>query len=100
MPRRQRGLEPAGVEEAAFSIDAVMAVIARSVLQPVAIHCPRCPHLSTDEKSLLHAASLVQAGDVALAEKALRGALLSAQGAEFALRPLQGPGEFFPRARM
>jgi hypothetical protein len=100
MPRLQQGLETAGVQEAAFSIDAVMAVVARSVLQPVAIHCPRCPHLSADEKSLLHAASLAQSGAVSLAEKALRGALLSAQGAEFALGPLQGLGELFAGARM
>jgi hypothetical protein len=100
MPRLQQGLETAGVEAAAFSIDAVMAVVARSVVQPVAIHCPRCPRLSTDEKSLLHAASLAQSGAAAMAEKTLRGALLSAQGAEFALGPLQGLGELFARAKM
>jgi hypothetical protein len=64
-----------------------MSVVARSARQPIAIHCPRCPHVSDDEKTLLHAASLAQAGDAQRVEKALRTALLSAQGAEFALGP-------------
>jgi hypothetical protein len=75
-----------------------MATIARTVQQRITIHCPRCPRLSDDERHLLHAASLAQAGDGHLAEKALRSALLSAQGAEFALGPLWGPGELFAEA--
>jgi hypothetical protein len=98
MPRLCQGLEAAGTCDAAFSIDALMAIIARTVRQPIVIHCPRCPHLSDDERHLLHAASLTQAGDRRLAEKALRTALLSAQGAEFALGPLQGLGELFAEA--
>jgi len=77
-----------------------MAVVARSVRQPIAIHCPRCPHVSGDEKSLLHAARLAQAGNAKRAEKALRTALLSAQGAEFALGPLEGTGELFAAAQL
>ena len=100
MPRLRQGLETASADDAAFSIDALMAIVARIVRQPIAIHCPRCPHLSGDEKQLLHAASLAQAGDGHLAEKALRTALLSAQGAEFALGPLEGLGELFAEAKL
>jgi hypothetical protein len=81
MPRLCQGLEAAGTCDAAFSVDALMAIIARTVRQPIAIHCPRCPHVSEDERHLLHAASLTQAGNGHLAEKALCTALLSAQGA-------------------
>jgi hypothetical protein len=98
MPRLCQGLETAGTCDAAYSVDALMAIVARSLQQPIAIHCPRCPRLSNDEGHLLHAASLAQAGDGRLAEKALRAALLSAQGAEFALGPLQGLGELFAEA--
>jgi hypothetical protein len=69
-----------------------MAIIARTTRHPVAIHCPRCPRLSRDEIHLLYVASLVQAGECALAERTLRVALLSASGAEFALGPLEGLG--------
>jgi hypothetical protein len=51
--------------------------------------------VSGDERLLLHAASLTQAGHSHLAEKALCTALLSAQGAEFALSPSQGLGKLF-----
>ena len=93
-------MRSAGPREAAFSVDRLMAVIARTALRPVAIHCPRCPHLSRDETSVLYAASLVQAGESRTAERALRTALLSAPGAEFALGPLEGLGELFTRARL
>jgi hypothetical protein len=99
LPRLCQGLEAAGTCDAAFTIDALMAIIARTGRQPIAIHCPRCPHVSDDERLLLHAASLTQAGHSHMAEKALCTALLSAQGAEFALRPLQGLGELFAEAR-
>jgi hypothetical protein len=98
MPRLCQGLEMAGMCDAAISLDAWMAIIARTVQQPIAIHCPRCPDLSDDERHLLHAASLAQVGDSLLAQKALRTALLSGQGAEFALGPLQGLGELFSEA--
>lgn len=100
MPRLCRDLETAGSYEAAFSIDALMATLARSVLRPIEVHFPHCPNLSSDEKILLHAAGLAQAGDTPLAEKTLRTALLSAQGAEFALGPLEGIGELFAEARL
>ena len=90
-----RGFEAAGTCDAAFTVDALMAIIARTGRQPIDIHCPRCPHVSGDERLLLHAASLTQAGHSHLAEKALCTALLSAQGAEFALSPLQGLGKLF-----
>jgi hypothetical protein len=98
MPRPCQELEAAGTYDAAFSVDALMAIIARTARQPVAIHCPRCPHLSDDERHLLHAASFTQSGEVHLTEKALCTDLLSAQGAEFALGPLQWLGELFAEA--
>jgi hypothetical protein len=100
VPGLCRHLHAAGARDAAFSVDALMAVVARTVRRPIAIRCPHCPRLSADERHLLHAASLVQAGAGALAERALRNALLSAQGAAFALGPLEGLGALFAGARL
>lgn len=100
LPRLCQALDAAGAHDVAFSVDRLMSVVARSATRPVVVHCPRCPGLSNDERHLLHAASLVQAGNAQRAEKALRTALLSAQGAEFALGPLQGIGELFAAARL
>jgi hypothetical protein len=79
LPRLCQALDIAGAHDAAFSVDRLMAVVARSVRQSIVIQCPRCPRMSDDEKSLLHAASLAQAGDAQGAEMALHTALLSAQ---------------------
>ncbi|MBN8901990.1 MAG: hypothetical protein BGO51_08930 [Rhodospirillales bacterium 69-11] len=98
LPRLCQGLGTAGAHDAAFSVDALMNVIGRTARRPIAVHCPRCPRLSSDEVSLLHAASLAQAGDAPCAERALRTALLSAQGAEFALGPLEGLAILFAEA--
>ena len=100
IPRLCRGLEPAGAPDAAFSVDGLMTVVAKTATHTVDIHCPRCPNLSSDEKHLLQAASLAQADEGHLAEKALRTTLLSAQGAEFALGPLEGLGQLFLQARL
>ena len=100
IPRLCPGLETAGAADAAFSIDGLMTVVARTVSRQVDIHCPRCPQLSLDEKNLLLAASLAQAGDRCLAEKVLRTALLSGQGAEFAIGSLEGLGALFSEARL
>jgi len=103
MPRLHQGLEIAGARDAAFSVDGLMTIVARTARQPIAVHCPHCPHcphLSVDETHLLHAASLAQAGERSLAERALRAALLSAPGAEFALGPLEGLRELFAEARL
>lgn len=54
MPRLHQGLEAAGTRDAAFSIDALMRIVARTVRQPITFYCPRCPHLSGDEKRLPH----------------------------------------------
>jgi hypothetical protein len=96
MPRLCQALEAAGSCDAALSIDALMAVIVRTDQRPVAIHGPSCPHLSDDERCLLHAASLVDDG--CLAEAALRTAFLSSQGAKSALACLQGLCERFAEA--
>ena len=100
LPRLCQAMGTAGAHDAAFSVDQLMAVFIRAARRPMAIHCPRCPSLSEDEKHWLRAASLVQAGETKLAERALRTALLSAHGAEFALGPLQGVGELFAEARL
>lgn len=100
MPRLCQGLETAGVPDSAFSVDALMAVIARAGTHPIDVRCPRCPNVSFDEKCLLQAASLTQAGDSHLAEQVLRVTLLSAQGAEFAIGPLEGAAELFSQVRL
>jgi hypothetical protein len=100
IPRLCQALENAGAAGAAFPIDGLMTIVSRVVTRPVDIHCPRCPCLSRDEQHLLRAASLMQAGDRDLAEKVLRTSLLSAQGAEFALGPLEGLGTLFAQARL
>jgi hypothetical protein len=100
MPGLCRELDVAGAGDAAFSVDGLMAVVARTGRRPIAVNCPRCPHLSEDEAHLLHAASLAQGRDTDLAERALHTALLSARGAEFALVPLEGVGALFARARL
>jgi hypothetical protein len=100
LPRLCQAMGTAGVHDAAFSVDKLMAVFVRSARRPMAIHCPRCPGLSEDEKHWLNAASLVQAGESEMAERVLRTALLSAQGAEFALGPLRGLSELFTEARL
>ncbi len=100
VPRLQQALENAGATEAAFSIDSLMSIVARTGRRPIAVHCPRCPNLSGDEKQLLHAASLTQACNGTLACKALRTALLSAEGAAFAVGALEGIGELFGAARL
>jgi hypothetical protein len=93
-------MQSVGAHDAAFSIDALMAVIARTTRRSIAINYQRCPYLSADEKHLLYAASLAQAGESELAERVLRTTLLSAHGAEFALGPLEGLGELFAEVRL
>jgi hypothetical protein len=100
VPRLCSGLHMAGARDAAYSIDGLMAVVACAVSRALEIHYPRCPTLSRDEASLLHAASLTQAGQRDLAEKVLRDTLLSAPGAEFALGSLAGLGDLFAQARL
>ncbi len=100
LPHLLRSLDAAGAHDAAFSIDRLMGILARTARRVIAIHCPRCPQLSADEKRLLHAAGLAQVGESELAERVLRRALLSAQGAEVALGPLEGLGRLFAEARL
>jgi hypothetical protein len=94
------GLESAGAPDAAFSIDRLMTVVGRTIARQIEVHCPRCPELSVDEKNLLLAASLAQAGDRRLAEKVLRTALLSGQAADFAIGSLESLGELFAEAKL
>lgn len=100
IPRLCEGLEMAGTPDAAFSIDGLMTTVARALFRPIDIRCPRCPRVSQDEKNLLRAAALAQAHASELAAKVLRNTLLSAQGAEFAIGPLEGLGELFAQARL
>ena len=100
IPRLCQDLHAAGAPDAAFSIDGLMTVAAKTATHSVEIHCPHCPNLSSDEKHLLRAASLAQAAEGHLAEKALRTALLSAQGAKFAISSLESLSQMFLQARL
>jgi hypothetical protein len=100
LPRLRHGMDLAGIPDAAASMDALMSITAREAQRPPAIHGPCCDCLSLDETHLLHAASLAQAGDSGRAERVLRTALLTAQGAEMALGPLHSIGRLFSAARL
>jgi hypothetical protein len=100
LPDLFREMGAAGVPDAAFSMDQLMAIVTHAARRPMTIHCPGGPALSDDEKQLLDAASLAQAGESKMAERALRIALLSAQGAERALGPLHGLGGSFAEAKL
>jgi hypothetical protein len=90
-----KGSRPA---DAAFSIDALVTIVARGVRRLVEVHCPGCPNVSDDEKRRLYAASLAQAGASDFPDKVLRTTLLSAEGAAFAIGSLEGLGELFSHA--
>jgi hypothetical protein len=100
IPRLQTALHKAGAHDAAFPIDSLMTTVARGARRTVDVHCPLCPSLSDDEKQLLYVASLVQANNAPLADRALRTALLSADGAAFAVESLEDLSEFFTKARL
>jgi hypothetical protein len=100
LPRLRQGMGVAGLPDSAQSIDAFMTIAGRTTYRALEIHGPACDCLSQDEKHLLHAASLVQAGHHAVAERALRTALLTAQGADMALGPLQGIAQLFSSVRL
>lgn len=95
LPRLCLDMALAGVHDAAFSVDALMGILVRTARRTVEIHCPGCASLSDDERCLLDAAALAQAGERVRAEEALCGALLTAPGAAFALGPIVGLGELF-----
>jgi hypothetical protein len=100
LPRLYQGLEIAGAPAAVGPIQSMMDSIAQTVQRPLQIHAPSCPCLSSDERQLLDAAQLAQQGHEALAERALRTALLSAQGAEIAITKLSDIGALFAAARL
>jgi hypothetical protein len=100
LPRLRHGMDLAGTPESAQSVDALMSIAARTTRRSLEIHGPRCQCLSLDETQMLHAASLVQGGEDACAERVLRMALLTAQGADMALGPLRGIGRLFAAARL
>jgi hypothetical protein len=90
----------AALSDAALSIDSLMTIVSRCMRRPIDMHCPACGKVSEDEKQLLAAAALAQAGQAQMATRVLRTTLLSAQGTEFALGPLEGLGALFARARL
>jgi hypothetical protein len=92
-------MDAAGAHDAAFPVDQLMAR-RRSLRLAGSDYSLSALSESEDEKHLLNAARLVQAGQSKMAERALRTALLSAQGAEFALGPLQGLSELFAEAKL
>jgi hypothetical protein len=96
--RLRQTMDIAGAPDAAYSVDYLMGVVLRTARRPIQIGCPRCPRLSRDERRLIHAASLAQAGETSQAEGALRAGMLSPSGAEFALGPLEGLGELMANA--
>jgi hypothetical protein len=98
LPRLCEVMDTAGAHDAAFSVDQLMAVFVRAARRSMTVHRPGCAGLSEDEKHVLNATGLVQTGEGKMAERALHTALLSAQGAEFALGPLKGLGELFAEA--
>jgi hypothetical protein len=101
LPRLRGDMSRAGAHDAAASsVDHMMRVIARSAWRQVEIGCPRCTNLTPDELCLLHAASLAQAGETGRAEACLHAAMLSRQGAEFAMGPIEGLGEIFSDAEL
>jgi hypothetical protein len=100
LPRLCGAMGIAGAHDAAFSVDQFMSIAARTARRPIAIHCPRCPNLSDDERCVLHAAGLTQAGASNLAKRVLHNGLLSADGANFALGTLEGLGELFRMAHL
>ncbi|HXT78126.1 MAG TPA: hypothetical protein VN702_01060 [Acetobacteraceae bacterium] len=100
LPRLCDAMAIAGTPDAAFLVDRLMAALARATRRTILIHCPHCPQVGEDEKHLLHAASLVQAGESARAERALRIALLSAPGADCTLGSLESLAEMFASARL
>jgi hypothetical protein len=100
LPRLRLGMQAAGSPDAALSVDAFMGVLTRSARRQITVEQPRCPVLSADETALLAASALVQHGQPELAEKVLRNVLLSADGAVFAIGPLEGLGRLFAQARL
>jgi hypothetical protein len=92
LPRLRRLMMHAGVPDVAHSVDYLMRVVARTARWQVDVRCAYCPSLSYDERRLLRAAALTQAGEIERAKAALRSSMLSALGAEFALGPLEGLG--------
>ena len=98
VPRICEGLKIAGARDAAFSLNAVMAIVADAARRPIAIHDPRCGGLSTDEQYLLFVASVAQSGERGLARRAFRDIQISEPGAELALAPLEELGTFFAEA--
>ena len=100
LPRLCRAMEIAGAPDAAFSLDRLMGVVARTARRAIGVHRPRCPLVAEDEAILLEAACHAQAGDSALAERVLCRALLSAAGAACALDPLEGLGDLFAQVRL
>lgn len=98
MERLIQGMRRGGAPDAAHSVNGLMWIVARTGQRPVDIRCPRCPTLSDDEATLLHAAWLAQEARSDLAERVLRSHLLTDTGAVFAIGPLEGLGNLFLRA--
>ena len=92
MPRLRQDLTVAGAPDATLFVDGLIAIVARAVRPPIVVHCPRCPHLSEDKAHLFHAVNSAQFRKCDLAERALRTALHSAPGTEFALGLLERLG--------
>jgi hypothetical protein len=95
LPRLYQALNVAGVRDGGLPADQLIRVVVPSARRLIDIGCSPCSHLFDDEKQVLNATSLRQTGKSDVTQRALRTALLSAHGAEFALGPL----ELFARAK-
>jgi hypothetical protein len=98
--RTRDALGLAGAELATRPFEALMAAIGPTPEQPLKIRCLRCTRLSADEKDILCAASLVQSGEIRLAETVLRNALTSAESVALAVGALDTVCELFARVRL
>lgn len=98
VPRLRTAMARADAADAAYSIDALMEIILRTARRPVATHGPRCRRISDDERALLRAAALAQAGWTEEARRSLAGKMVAPAGARFAVGPLAGLGQVFASA--
>jgi hypothetical protein len=92
--------DTADAPDAAFSIDGLMMAAAQDATRQGDVRCVPCPRMPLDETLVLSSSDLARAGESRFAERALRTTLLSAQGADCAIGPLECPGALFIRARL
>ena len=88
----------AGARDAAFPLNSFMAIVADTARLAIPIHRPQCLDCSESEQLLLFAASLAQAGQIAVTERVLRRVSLADAGAKRAPEPLRECTDLFAAA--